>query len=507
MNWLSLNVLVFSPLIMTLILLTPMFSGHHILIRRISKGFASLHFVYTLLFLVFFNNDLTLNYETSLKLFDFDWLNSLGITLSMGLDGISLLFVILSSFIILIATIASKGIIKSKQSLYYALIFIVETAILGVFCAQDMFEFFMFWELELIPMYFLIGLWGEESTAKKSAMKFLLYTFFGSLFMLCGFLMLYNFNFISTNELTANMNLIGFNYDNVPFYLQVFASILMLIGFAVKMPIIPLHTWLPDAHTDAPAPVSIILAGLLLKMGAYGIIRFNIQILPDAFLMMVPYLVVFAFINIVFASIVAYYQTDVKRIIAYSSISVMGIILLGLCSLNFVGISGAIFLMIAHAVISAGLFFIVGIIYRRTGTREILQLGGLAKVMPRLAGFTLVFIAASIGIPGLIVFVGEFLVFFGAFISTIWNTYLIQIISLLSITVLIFSACYALKLLHGVFYGNLLERWKKVNDILNHELVVLLTLSVVAVLFGIMPMTILNMIKLNVQNILMAFGG
>ncbi|MGN0017850.1 MAG: NuoM family protein [Candidatus Gastranaerophilaceae bacterium] len=507
MNWLSLNILVFSPLLISILFLLPIFSGHSVLIRRFAKGFAGIHFVYALLFLVFFNTNIETNYETALTFFNFDWLGSLGISLTMGLDGISIFFVILTSFIVLTSAIASKGIIKSKHGLYYALIFIVESAILGVFCAQDMFEFFMFWELELIPMYFLIGLWGEESSAKKSAMKFLLYTFLGSLFMLCGFLMLYNFNFISTNELTADMRALSFDYDSVPIYLQLFAAVLMFIGFAVKMPIIPLHTWLPNAHTDAPAPVSMILAALLLKMGAYGILRFNIQLLPDTFLMMLPYLTVLAFINITFAAIVAYYQTDIKKIVAYSSISSMGIVLLGFCSLNLIGISGAIFLMLAHGIISAGLFFIVGIIYKRTGTRDINQLGGIAKVMPRLAGFTLILVMASIGLPGLIAFVGEFLVFFGTFISSILNNYLIQVIALASIIVLILSACYMLKLMHGVFYGVILERWEKLSDILNHELFVLLSLSLTALIFGIMPMTILNIIEPFVGNIIMAFGG
>ncbi len=506
MELLSLKLLIFSPLIMTVIFLLPMFSGHGVLVRRIAKTFAGCHFLYSLLFLVFFDNNLKSNFDTNITVFGQDWLNSLGISLSLGLDGISIYLVILTSFLVLMSCIASKGIIRSKHCLYYALIFIVESAVLGVFSAQDMFEFFLFWEIELIPMYFLIGLWGDGN-AKKSAMKFLLYTFLGSLFMLCGFLMLYNFNFISTGELTANLNKLNFDFESAPMYLQIITSLLILSGFAVKLPIIPFHTWLPNAHVDAPAPVSMLLAGILLKMGAYGIIRFNIQLLPDAFLYIIPYLIVLAFINIIFAAIVAYYQSDIKRIVAYSSISSMGIVLLGFCSVNILGVSGAIFLMIAHGIISAGLFYVVGVIYNRTSTREILQLGGLATVMPRLAGFALLLILAGIGIPGLMAFNGEFLVFFGALTSSILNNYFIQVIALSSIFVLVLSACYSLKLMHNVFYGNILERFERLQDITFHEFFVLFTFSVVVILFGLMPMTILDTLQPYVIAIVGAFGG
>ena len=210
MGILSLKLLIFSPLVMAIIFLLPIFSGHGILVRRIAKSFAGCHFLYTLLFLAFFDSSLKSNYDSSITIFGQDWLQSLGISLTFGLDSLSLYLVILTSFLILMACIASKGIIRSKHCLYYALIFLVQFSVLGVFCAQDMFEFFMFWEIELIPMYFLISLWGNKD-AKKSAMKFLLYTFLGSMFMLCGFLMLYNFNFISTSQLSASLNNLNFD--------------------------------------------------------------------------------------------------------------------------------------------------------------------------------------------------------------------------------------------------------------------------------------------------------
>ncbi|MBR2525634.1 NADH-quinone oxidoreductase subunit M [bacterium] len=502
----DLKVLVFAPLIFSLIFLLPIFSGRSILIRRIAKTLAGIHFLYSLMFLVFFDNSQTYNYPTELTFMGQKWFGSLGISLSMGLDGISLLFVLLTSFLIFIACLASKGAVNSKHSLYYALIFILETALLGVFSSTDMFEFFMYWEMELIPMYFLISLWGSGN-AKKSAMKFLLYTFIGSLFMLCGFLMLYNFNFISTSQLTADISSLKFDYDNAPMYLQIVTSILILIGFAVKLPIVPLHSWLPSAHVDAPTPVSMLLAGVLLKMGAYGIMRFNIQMLSDAFLILVPYIAILAFINVVYAAILAYYQVDIKKIVAYSSISSMGLVLLGLCSSNSIGICGAVILMLAHGIISAGLFFVVGIIHKRTGTRQLVLLSGIASVMPRLAGFTLILVLASIGVPLLMSFPGEFLIFFGALISSLTNNYLIQVVALSSIIILVLAACYLMKLMHGVFYQELSEQYLKLKDVTVNEFIVLFTLSLIVIVFGILPMSIIDIISPYINVIVEAFGG
>lgn len=502
----DLRILIFSPLIMSIVFLLPVFSGKFVLARRVAKTFAGVHFLYALMFLVFFDETLGTNYDSEITFIGQKWLETLGSSLSFGLDGISLLFIILTSFLILIACMASKGNIKSKHCLFYALLFILETAILGVFCSKDMFAFFMFWELELVPAYFLISLWGSGS-AKKSAMKFLLYTFIGSLFMLCGFLMIYNFNFISTSNLTSDMSILSFDYDSAPVYLQIIASILIFTGFAVKLPVVPLHGWLPSAHTDAATPVSMLLAGIMLKLGAYGIIRFNIQMLPDAFLAMVPYIVVLAFINIIYGALAAYYQSDIKKIIAFSSISVMGIVLLGLCSVNITGITGAVMLMIAHGVISAGLFFSVGVISSRTGTRDFTQLGGLAAVMPRLASFTLILILSNIGLPLLMVFPGEFLVFFGTFISAVLNNYFIQVIVLLSLFVIVLGACYMLKLMHGVFYGAVGERFSSLNDVTVNEFVILFILSTVSIVFGFLPMSIVDIVSPYVSVIAEAFGG
>lgn len=502
MEFLSLIVLIFSPLIAASLLFTSFFKHNEIRIRRFSKGFASLHLLYSLLFLAFFNPlSEDISFYKEITFFGSSWIQPLGLKLAFGMDGISLLMVILTSFIVLLALIASKSNIRVKHKFYYSMIFVLQTAILGVFCARDMFVFFMFWELELVPMYFLIGQWGDVK-AKASAMKFVLYTFLGSLFMLLGMLLLHFYNFAIYGNLTGDFSLISVSSPDFPLQLQLLISILLLIGFAVKMPIVPLHTWLPDAHVDAPTPVSMILASILLKMGAFGIIRFNMQLLPEAFKQMVPILMILALINIIYTAFIAYAQTDLKRVVAYSSISNMGIVLLGLCSLNMIGFSGAVFQMVAHGIISAGLFMLVGVIYIRTKTREISQLGGLGEVMPRLMGFGIILTLAAVGLPLLIGFVGEFMVFLGAFNSPLDTNTPIKLYTITGLIILILSACYMLRLLHKTFYANLLEEWKNLKDLTNHEFVILFALILAIGFFGVFPMSILNLIQPVLSSIL-----
>lgn len=503
MNYLSLLVLIFSPLIAGSVLFSPFFKNNEVRIRRFSKGFASLHLLYSLLFLVFFNPlNSDISYYKEITFFGSSWIQPLGLKMAFGLDGISLMMVILTSFIFLLALIASKSNIRTKHKFYYSMVFLLQTAVLGVFCARDMFLFFMFWELELVPMYFLISQWGGGK-CKASAMKFVLYTFLGSLFMLLGILLLHFLNFATYRVMTGDFSAISINAPEFPMFLQILISILLLIGFAVKMPIVPLHTWLPDAHVDAPTPVSMILAAILLKMGAFGIIRFNMQLLPEAFQHLIPVLLVLALINVIYTAFVAYSQTDLKRIVAYSSISNMGIVLLGLCTLNLIGFSGAVFQMIAHGVISAGLFMLVGVIYIRTKTREIADLGGLGAVMPRLMGFGIVLSLASVGLPLLMGFVGEFLVFIGAFNSSTEELNApVKIYSVIAMVILILSAAYILKLLHSTFFANIFEKWNDVKDITNHEFVVLFALTLAVGFFGVFPMAIINFVQPVLTNIL-----
>ena len=506
MDNLSILALIFSPLIAGGLLYLPFFKGNEVKIRRFSKGFASLHLLYSIMFLASFNPlDEGISFYKEITFFGSSWVKILGLKMDFGMDGITLLMVILTSFIFLLALIASKSNIRSKHKFYYSMIFLLQTAVLGVFCARDMFLFFMFWELELIPMYFLISQWGGGK-CKESAMKFVLYTFFGSLFMLLGILLLHFYNFAVYDNLTADFTQIIIGDPEFPMFMQVLISILFLIGFAVKIPIVPLHTWLPDAHVDAPTPVSMILAAILLKMGAYGIIRFNMQLLPDAFKLIIPVLIILALINIIYTAFVAYSQIDLKKIVAYSSISNMGIVLLGLCSLNLLGFSGSIFQMISHGIISAGLFMLVGVIYLRTKTRDLQELGGLGHVMPRLMGFGIILSMASVGLPLLMGFVGEFLVFLGAFNSQIYEWGVpVKLYVLIGLVILILSAAYILRLLHKTFFGHVFDRWTLNNglaDITNHEFVVLFSLTLAIIFFGIFPMSLLDIIQPVLTNIL-----
>ena len=393
------------------------------------------------------------------------------------------------------------------------MIFILETAILGVFAAKDLFLFFLFWEIELIPMYFLISIWG---TGRKeySAMKFILYTFAGSIFMLASILAIVYYHYTQTGILTFDLGVYTALKDySYPLIFSLLAFGGFFAAFAVKIPIVPFHTWLPDAHVDAPTPVSMLLAGILLKMGGYGLIRMNLQILPQAVKILAPLLVILGVINIIYAACIALVQSDLKKLVAYSSVSHMGIVLVGLGALNAAGISGAVFQMIAHGIISAGLFMIVGIIYLRTHTREIPMLGGLGQNAPSIMYFSLMIVLASLGLPLLIGFAAETLAFYGAFTSyavdglSLFGWYIpvsMQVLTGISILGIILTAAYLLWMFQKVFYGNILPKWNKFHDATMHEVVILVSLILVIVVFGIYPKGLSNIFVPTVNNIVNA---
>ena len=411
--FLSIPFLIFMPLVVSMFLISPLFTRNEIVVRRFSKSVFGFHFLYTILMLIFF--DPANPYVNQIHFFGLDWIQSIGVKFIFKLDNISMILTALTSFVFLLASFASKFNIRTNHKFYYSMLMLLMSAILGIFTAGDMFVFFLFWELELIPAYFLIGgKWGvnENPMAQSSAIKFVLFTFLGSMVMLLGILLLHYYNFISNGILSAVFS--DINSSSIPDYIQNLISICLLIGFGVKLPIIPLHTWLPDAHTNAPTPVSMILAGILLKTGAYGIYRFNYQTLEDAFITIAPILAVFALVNIIYTAFVAYAQTDIKRIVAYSSISNMGLVLLGLCAINQIGLSASVFHMVAHALVTCGLFMIAGIVYLRCKNRDINTLSGIAVVMPRLFGFAVVIVLASIGIPAFAPFISEILTMIGA---------------------------------------------------------------------------------------------
>lgn len=480
------------PLVVSMFLISPLFTRNEIVVRRFSKSVFGFHFLYTILMLIFF--DPANPYVNQIHFFGLDWIQSIGVKFIFKLDNISMILTALTSFVFLLASFASKFNIRTNHKFYYSMLMLLMSAILGIFTAGDMFVFFLFWELELIPAYFLIGgKWGvnENPMAQSSAIKFVLFTFLGSMVMLLGILLLHYYNFISNGILSAVFS--DINSSSIPDYIQNLISICLLIGFGVKLPIIPLHTWLPDAHTNAPTPVSMILAGILLKTGAYGIYRFNYQTLEDAFITIAPILAVFALINIIYTAFVAYAQTDIKRIVAYSSISNMGLVLLGLCAINQIGLSASVFHMVAHALVTCGLFMIAGIVYLRCKNRDINTLSGIAVVMPRLFGFAVVIVLASIGIPAFAPFISEILTMIGALNADFSDV--LKLVSVFSLPLLILSSCYMLKFLHKGFFGELPEAYEKVNDITVHEFIVLASILAGLVIFGLFPQTILGMIN------------
>ncbi len=493
--FLSIPFLIFMPLVVSLFVISPLFTKNEIVVRRFTKGVCLFHFLYSVLMLACF--DSANPYTSEIHFFGLDWVQSIGVKFAFQIDSISMILTVLTSFVFLLAAFASKLNIRKSHKFYYSMLLLLMSSILGIFTASDMFVFFLFWELELIPAYFLIGgKWREEDEtqqekAKKSAVKYVLFTFLGSMIMLLGILLLHYYNFIANGILSANFADI---VDSaIPDYIQNLIAICLLIGFGVKLPIVPLHTWLPDAHTNAPTPVSMILAGILLKTGAYGIYRFNYETMPVSFHWLAPALAILALINIIYTAFIAYAQTDIKRIVAYSSISNMGLILLGLCAFDKIGLSASVFHMVAHALVTCGLFMIAGIVYLRFKNRDINTLGGIATVMPRLFGFATLIVLASIGVPAFAPFVSEILTIIGAMNSDLSEV--LKFSAVFSLPLLILSSCYMLKFLHRGFFAELKPEYEKINDISVHEFLVLAAILAGLVIFGLYPNAILGMLN------------
>lgn len=496
----SLLTLIFLPIIAGLIVLTSVFSDNQVFIRRFSVYFAIIHTIFSLMFFLLGPNIDVRNvdciscifapdFKAAIPFIDNNILNQIGIHVSFGIDRLSILMVILTTLITTFTIIGSKLYVKKHFKYFYSLIFFLESILLGIFTTTDMFVFFTLWELELIPMYLLISIWGNHS-AKKSALKFVLYTFGGSLFLLFGILLVYFTNFAVTGILTADITQISMNRVNL--LLQLIISLFLIIGFGVKVPIFPLHKWLADTHTNASTPVSMLLAAVLLKLGIYGIMRFNFGLLTLGFTVLSPVLGLLAVINIIYGAAVAYYQKDIKRIVAYSSISQMGLILLGGVSLTNIGYTGAVYHMISHGLVAAGLFFVVGIIKQRFHTTNINRLSGIASIAPRLYGFSMVIVLSAAGIPFLSGFIGEFLSIYGALISSLL---VFKLYAVIAVFILILSALYLMKPVHEVFFGILPDKYKNIQDIAVHEFVVLAAISFIIILLGCFPFVIVNFLN------------
>lgn len=384
--------------------------------------------------------------NTQLQLTEsYPWLPQIGLNWSVGVDGLSMPLVILSGLITTLALLASWQI-KHKPRLFYFLILVLYSAQIGVFTASDLLLFFIFWEVELVPVYLLISIWGG-SKRRYAATKFILYTALASIFILVSGLILA----FSGDYITFNFAELG--AKNYTVAVQVLAYVGFLIAFGVKLPLFPLHTWLPDAHSEAPAPVSMILAGVLLKMGGYGLIRMNLEMLPHAHLKFAPVLVIIGVINIVYGAFSAFGQTNLKRRLAYSSISHMGFVLIGIASFTELGMNGAVLQMISHGLIAAALFFLCGSTYERTHTLMMDEMGGLAKHMPRIFALFTAASLASLALPGMSGFVGELTVFLGVTTSDVYSSVFKTVVVFLTAVGLILTPIYLLSMLRVVFYG------------------------------------------------------
>jgi len=407
---------------------------------------------------------------------------------ALGVDGLSLPLVVLTAFLSTVAILISWRIdLRPKE--YYSWLLVLETSLLGVFSALDLVLFFLFWEIELIPMYFLISIWGSGRRV-YSAWKYVLYTLFGSSFMLVGILVL---GFTAGTFDIRELGHIGPIKDAIIPTQMIF--FLILIAFAIKLPVVPFHTWLPDAHTDAPTAVSVILAGVLLKMGGYGILRLSFSIMPDVARDVSVLLAAFAAVSILYGALVTLMQTDLKRLIAYSSVSHMGYVLLGASALGTVGLTGASMQMFTHGLITGMLFVLVGMVYDRAHTRQIGDLSGLAHRMPFIATMMVVAGLASLGLPSLAGFVSEVTVFLGTFDHH-------EFLTILGVIGIVLSAGYILWMIQRVFWGEPDPRWEGLTDATAWwERGPLLAMSLVILLVGVYPAVIIDLFETGVAPI------
>jgi len=494
-----LSLITYLPLVGAILLL---FVGRERigLLRSLAFVFSLLSFLASLL--------LPLNYDQSTAAVQFverlTWIPSIGVTYFFGLDGISLWLVMLTTFLSPIGVLCSFEAIKHRAKEFYILLLILETGMLGVFLALDFFLFYVFWEVMLVPMYFLIGIWGTDRRL-YSAIKFFLYTLFGSVVMLLGILAVYFYAGARTGQYTFDvLELMKVAYPHTPLVtlpgtalsFQDLVWLAFALSFAIKVPMFPFHTWLPDAHTDAPTAGSVILAGVLLKMGTYGFLRFNLPLFPEASRHFVPLVFVLAIIAIIYGAMVCMVQPDMKRLIAYSSVSHMGFVMLGMFAFNLQGVQGSLLQMINHGLSTGGLFLVVGLIYDRRHTRLISELGGLSRQMPVYAALFAIIMLASMGLPGLNGFIGEFLILIGAFqVRWWWGAF--------AVTGVVLGAAYMLWLYQRTMFGEITkEENKTLSDLDAREMATLLPIIAFCFWIGLYPAPFLKAMETSVANVI-----
>jgi NADH-quinone oxidoreductase subunit M len=483
-----LSIILFTPLVGALVLLF-VNKGNENLIRWIANVTAVAGFVISIP--LWFLYDMQ---NPSFQLIErAPWIPSIGAEYFLGVDGFSVLLILLTTLMGAIAVLSSWSAISERVKEYYVFLLVLQTGMLGAFMALDFLLFFLFWEVMLVPMYFLIGIWGSANRL-YSAIKFFLYTLVGSVVMLLGILALYFYNHSVTG--VYSFDITQYHRLTPPSGLQWWVFLAFFLGFAIKVPMFPFHTWLPDAHTDAPTAGSVILAAVLLKMGTYGFIRFSLPILPEATRAFVPMIVVLSIIGIVYGALVAMAQKDWKRLVAYSSVSHMAMVMLGMFALNPVGITGSIVQQLNHGISTGALFLLVGIVYERRHTRDIAEYGGLSKVMPVYATVFLVMTMSSIGLPALNGFIGELLILQGVFTANkIWAVF--------AASGIVLGAAYMLSLYQRTMFGKVENpKNEHLPDLSVRELATFVPLIVLAVWIGIYPKPFIDRLNGSVNHVI-----
>ena len=485
-----LNWLIYAPIAgMLAVMLCPKESKQ--LIRWVATGFSFVPLVisFWLLFDYFVNYSGTADFAYVCG--PFDWIPILNIQYYLGADGISIPLLALTGLLSTLSLIASFNI-ENRVKEYFAFFLLLEAGMMGVFVALDFFLFYVFWEVMLVPMYFLIGVWGGPRK-EYAAIKFFLYTLFGSIFMLVAILVLY----FTSEPHTLNIVTLVQSGNTLPYALQMVCFIFFFIAFAIKVPCWPFHTWLPDAHVEAPTAVSVILAGVLLKMGTYGMLRISWPMFPDALRTLSFWIAVLGVIAIIYGALVSMAQKDLKKLVAYSSVSHMGYCMLALAATSSVqAITGCMFQMISHGLLTGAMFLLVGVLYDRAHTREIAAFGGLGSKLPVYTALMVYFSMGSLGLPGISGFISEFMVFVGAFSAL--NKVLVGI----SVIGVILGATYLLRMVQNVFLGEFnMERWGGLTEINLREIITVAPLVVISLFIGVYPSPLSDMMAATLNNL------
>jgi NADH-quinone oxidoreductase subunit M len=478
-----LTYIIFTPLVGAFIVLL---TGSERLIKGTSILFAAITFTFSVL--------LYLNFDAVKPGFQFveyiPWIYSLDAAYHLGIDGISLLLIVLTTFLTLIALVASWTSITKRIKAFNSFVLLLEVGMLGVFCSLDLFLFYIFWESMLIPMYFIIGIWGHERRI-YAAVKFIIYTMVGSLLMLVAIIWLGHYaGTLPGGRFTTNLVELYQIGPTVPIALQTLPFLAFTLSFAIKVPIFPLHTWLPDAHTEAPMAGSVLLAGVLLKMGTYGFLRFSLPLFPQATFKFLPLMAVLAIIGIIYGALVSMVQKDMKKLVAYSSVAHLGFVVLGIFAITVESIQGSVIQMVNHGLTTGALFLLVGMLYDKRHTRLISDFGGIARVVPILSTFFMIAMLGSIGLPGLNGFVGEFLILVGSFKSDFLGS---EAYAIIATSGVILAAVYLLWMYQRIFFKTIDKpENQNMKDLRMHEIIVLVAIVVFVVWIGVYPNTFLS---------------